>query len=60
MMSADEIPHWASASAIAAVKPSMNTSNPTSLSVWVCGSKNISARRTPSAWALRKYAAIRS
>ena len=54
MISAEEIPHWASASAMAVVKPAMNTSKPTPREVWVWGSKNISARRTPSAWARRR------
>ena len=51
MIRSGEIPVAASASAMAEVKPSMNTSKPTPRSVWVCGSKNISARLTPSAWA---------
>jgi hypothetical protein len=39
---------------IADKNPDMKTSKPTPRSVWVCGSKKISACRTPSAVARRK------
>ena len=54
MISPTEIPSWVSASAMALENPGMKTSNPTPRSVWVWGSKKISALRTPSAWALAR------